>query len=129
MNNNSMNNDDDAIQQSTSTNPTTSINMGQLLMERQKQKQQIPLMAKNSDSNRSNQVASTPANIKRLQVNKWFNSPTDQLFSPCSKKLYNKKNIVHAVHFDDDVENDENGQKSNIMDDNNDDDNVVDGGL
>ena len=58
-----MNNNDDAIQQSTSTNPTTSLNMGQLLMERQKQKQQIPLMAKNSDSNRSNQVTSTPANV------------------------------------------------------------------
>ncbi|OTF70392.1 hypothetical protein BLA29_012749, partial [Euroglyphus maynei] len=107
-------NDGDGQQQSTSSSvkPTASINMGQLLMKRQKQ-QQIPLMAKdcNSSQSSSNQVASTPANIKRLQVNKWFNSPTDSLFSPCSKKLYNLKNIAHLVNFndeDDDVDENEN---------------------
>nr|XP_027197995.1 probable serine/threonine-protein kinase cdc7 [Dermatophagoides pteronyssinus] len=97
---------------------SSSLNMGQLLMGRQKQ-QQIPLKAKET-----NKIASTPSNIKRLQVNKWFNSPTDSMFSPCSKKLYNKKNIGHIVHFDeadyddnnannDDLneENDENGQQ------------------
>lgn len=42
--------------------------------------------------------------IKRLQVNKWFNSPTDNLFSPCSKKLFNKK-IVHPVHLLDEMKN------------------------
>lgn len=32
--------------------------------------------------------------VKRLQTEKWFNSPTDNLFSPCTRKLYDNKKAV-----------------------------------
>ena len=34
---------------------------------------------------------STPAVIKRRQLGKWFNSPTDSFLSPCSQKLFKPK--------------------------------------
>lgn len=55
---------------------------------------------------------STPANVKRKQVDKWFNSPTD-ILSPCSQKLWKrpigevvtvvaKLNLLEAVEEDED---------------------------
>jgi len=35
--------------------------------------------------------ASTPAVVKRRQMNKWFNSPTDAFLSPCTQKLMKPK--------------------------------------
>ncbi|KAF7487629.1 hypothetical protein SSS_02759 [Sarcoptes scabiei] len=78
------------------------VNMGRLLLERQTISSAVT--AKKDVKAKSEQVPSTPSNIKRLQVNKWFNSPTDNLFSPCSKKLFNKK-IVHPVHLLDEMKN------------------------
>ncbi|XP_054158681.1 uncharacterized protein LOC128956990 [Oppia nitens] len=34
---------------------------------------------------------STPAMVKRRQMTKWFNSPTDAFLSPCTQKLWKPK--------------------------------------
>lgn len=82
----------------TAYNPNKG-NISELLLNRNKK----PLSSKNlivaqaapagccSGPKPSKMEPSTPSNVKRLQVNKWFNSPTDNLFSPCTRKLYNGK--------------------------------------
>jgi len=65
------------------------------------------LISDDEDDDVSEHIKSTPAIIKRQQIiknSKWFNSPTDNIQSPCSQRLVHRqmhhKLLVNRLKLD-----------------------------
>jgi len=60
-------------------------------------------------------AVSTPAQAKRRQVERWFNSPTDAFLSPCTQKLMKHKadNVIQPLNLDQTDDNDNDNDNGN----------------